>query len=271
MSHNKIFLIKSLCWSGLLLSSTWLVGCGGGDPETTTATASSATPVLGQTPVQRNSLLNKTNITLCADQTRNDLPCNAQALSDLYPLKQDAEVQVGLTPSYTIVQRNQAGCIQDQNSGLVWELKTQDGGLRDVEYGYYWYEPDLRKNGGFAGFEEFFDLGLAPGETCGNHLENCNTAAYLAKLNQQQYCGYSDWRLPTTSELANLVDYGKASPPFVLSPFVVTSDGPYWSASPAASNREFAKVIYFLNGRMTLNEKFYPSSVIAVRGEAIRR
>lgn len=251
---------------GVLLSAL-LVGCGGGDSSSPPA-AQKPAPILNQTPGAVR--LNQTNLSTCATATANNLACTSQQLGELHGLQQDAEVRSGHTANYTVLRRDNQDCIQDQNSDLTWELKTRDGGVREVEFGYYWYEPDLRKNGGFSGYEEYFDFGLAPGETCGNHLENCNTTAYLAKLNQQKYCGYSDWRLPTQAELAGLTDYGKTTPPLVFSPFEVTTEGPYWTASPAASDSEFAKVVNFFTGATALNEKFYPSSVIAVRGDANR-
>lgn len=271
MHQNRATVTQKNALVGVLLSASLLAGCGG-DAEQTTAvtTPQTGTPV-SDTPPAIGSRLNKTNITTCANQTEHQLACTPQALGDLHLLNQDAEVKAGLTPTYVKVSRNSSECVEDQNSGLTWELKTRDGGLRDVEYGYYWYEPDLRKNGGFAGYEEFLDFGLPPGEICGNFLENCNTATYLAKLNQQQYCGYSDWRLPTARELEGIIDYGKASAPFVFAPLDVTVDVPYWTASPAASDSEFAKVFYLATPSNALNEKFYPSGVIAVRGEATRR
>lgn len=70
------------------------------------------------------------------------------------------------------------GCVQDNITGLMWEVKTADGGLRDGSNTY--------TNSGAVGFRN--------------------------SVNSQTLCGYSDWRLPTADELQSLVDYGVAYP-----------------------------------------------------------
>ncbi|MDD5229653.1 MAG: DUF1566 domain-containing protein, partial [Methylococcales bacterium] len=44
-------------------------------------------------------------------------------------------------------------CTKDNKTGLIWEVKTTDGGLRDKDWYYSWYEPDASKNDGFAGYQ----------------------------------------------------------------------------------------------------------------------
>ena len=42
-------------------------------------------------------------------------------------------------------------CVRDNVTGLIWEAKTDDGGLRDKDWTYTWYNPDPATNGGSAG------------------------------------------------------------------------------------------------------------------------
>lgn len=253
-----------ICW-GILGSTLLLAGCGGGSGSGSSQTTTP--PPLTTTP----SVLLQTNINTCATANQNQLLCNAAALEDVFGLKQDGEVKAGRIPNYKIVQRNNQRCIEEATTGLTWELKTSstDDSIHNVDYGVYWYEPDGRKNGGNAGLEHDFNAGFAAGEICGFKLEYCNTHAFIQKLNAQQYCGYSDWRLPSPLELSNLVDYGATEPPLVYDPVVVTVDSFYWTSIPAEvdSGNGAAKAVSFFRGSTTAQEVLYAASVIAVRGK----
>lgn len=251
----------SALWLGIC-GSLLLSGCGGGGG----GSGSSSTPPLQNS---NKSVLLSTNIKTCATADQNNLLCNATALGEFFGLKQDAEVKVGVAPNYRIIQRNNDRCIEEAHTGLTWELKTTDTSIHNVDYGVYWYEPDLRKNGGNAGLEHDFNAEFAAGEICGFHIEYCNTHAFINKLNEQKYCGYSDWRLPSLLELNNLVDYGATTPPLVYAPVVVTMDSFYWTSIPAEvdSGNGAAKAVSFFRGSNVANEVLYAASVIAVRGQ----
>ena len=96
-------------------------------------------------------------------------------------------------------------CVRDNVTGLWWENKTHDGGLRDVSWTYAWYNPELSTNGGYAGYR----LPRTPGFTdnCDPSLEYCSTLDFINAVNSGGLCGYTDWRLPTTDELHSLYDY----------------------------------------------------------------
>ncbi len=88
------------------------------------------------------------------------------------------------------------GCTLDATNNLMWEVKTNDGYLRDKDWTYSWYEPDTKKNPYYRGVEN--------GGVC-KGLNKCNTNAYIKKVNAEKLCGKDTWRLPTKKELENLV------------------------------------------------------------------
>ncbi len=93
-------------------------------------------------------------------------------------------------------------CTKDNKTGLIWEVKTSDGGLHDKDWIYTWYEPDTSKNGGFEGYTDIDSYYVAP--KCSTK-DNCNTYAFTNAVNNQSLCGKNDWRLPTRYELIGLV------------------------------------------------------------------
>jgi hypothetical protein len=78
--------------------------------------------------------------------------------------------------------------------------------------------------------------------------------------------GYSDWRLPSYSELLTLVEYTKYNPAIKTGFKNTATDNYYWSASPSVFNDSNAWVVNFRNGntyRYTKTDKNY---VRCVRG-----
>ncbi len=90
-------------------------------------------------------------------------------------------------------------CTKDNKTGLVWEVKTDDGGLRDKDWVYSWYKPS-GNNGGFAGYTD-----TTNGTPNCSTKDNCNTDAFTNAVNTKGLCGKKDWRMPTKDELMKLV------------------------------------------------------------------
>ncbi len=49
-------------------------------------------------------------------------------------------------------------CTRDNTTGLTWEVKTDDNGLRDKDWTYTWYSTDGTTNGGDAGQQQWVPL-----------------------------------------------------------------------------------------------------------------
>lgn len=138
-------------------------------------------------------------------------------------------------------------CVRDNVTGLVWEVKTADGGLRDGNNHYTWYNPDPKTNGGFPGAET--------GVECGGGIK-CNTDAYTRAVNAARLCGFGDWRLPQRGELRSLVDYSHAGtyrPTIDADYFPNTPPKWHWSASPYTPDREYAWGVSFYDGGDGIN------------------
>jgi len=86
--------------------------------------------------------------------------------------------------------------VRDNVTGLIWEVKTDDGTIHDKDNQYGWDE-----------------LG----------------SAVMAQLNTTKFGGFSDWRVPDIKELASIVNRNTYDPSIEMSyfPNVVLSN--YWS------------------------------------------
>lgn len=142
------------------------------------------------------------------------------------------------------------GCVQDNVTGLMWEVKTADGGLRDWTKTYTNYTLSALKWNGSAYVVPTQAEIDAP----------TNTLGFTNRVNAQGLCGYSDWRLPTADELQSIVDYGVAWPgptldtiwfPNTQSNLILPGTsfgGMYWTTTPSVSDSSNAWIIYFSSG-----------------------
>jgi hypothetical protein len=110
--------------------------------------------------------------------------------------------------------QNDWACTKDNKTGLIWEVKTTDGGLRDMNKTYTNYT---------AEYPKCDDKGKG---YCipGKYGDSTNTDGFINAVNAKTLCGISDWRLPTNEELKGLFNCsdGKYNSDGTC-PFVVTS------------------------------------------------
>jgi hypothetical protein len=174
---------------------------------------------------------------------------------------------------------NDWACTKDNKTGLTWEVKTDDGGLRDKDWYYSWYKPS-GYNGDFAGYT---DINVAFGAPNCSTKDNCNTDAFTNAVNTKGLCGKKDWRMPTKEELMKLVvcsdgkyetDGSCTDALSVVSTTTIninstyfpnTLDYGYWSSSTLANFSSYALSVDFGYGYSFDDEKDFNRFVRLVR------
>ena len=117
-------------------------------------------------------------------------------------------------------------CVRDKVTGAMWEVKTSDGGPRDVNRRF--------KNQGDG----------QPGDA----------SASVQEANAGALCGATDWRLPTRREMESLVDFSVAEggPMVDTAWFPHSAAALHWTASSAKVNggsSTYRWAINFYNGQ----------------------
>jgi alpha-tubulin suppressor-like RCC1 family protein len=144
--------------------------------------------------------------------------------------------------------------VRDNVTGLIWEVKTDDGSIHDKDNTYTWYDSNPETNGGYTG-------------TNGNGTD---TEDFIKSLNESNYGGFSDWRLPSLKELVSIVHHGKHYPATNESYFPKTMSAFYWSSTSDANNTGYAWGVDFNYGLDRYYAKDSSYFVRAVRGGQCR-
>jgi hypothetical protein len=91
--------------------------------------------------------------------------------------------------------------VRDNVKGLIWENKTYDNTIHDGSKTFTWCDTNSETNGGNQG-----TCGTGTGEAA------TDTEAFIKALNDENFGGFSDWRMPTPKELMTIVDLGRQYP-----------------------------------------------------------
>lgn len=155
-------------------------------------------------------------------------------------------------------------CIRDNTSGLLWEIKTNSGGLHDQGDSFSWYDTSNLGSAGQTGYAD------NSGATCSGYIAGdpstyCNTQAYVARVNTDGWCGYQDWRMPTIDELKRIVSLNQTTPALYSGFFPKGTDTAVWSASAVAHYPGFAWHIYLDDGYAHGNDQSGNLPVLLVR------
>ena len=169
-------------------------------------------------------------------------------------------------------------CVLDNRSGLIWEVKTDDGGAHDKDNEYRW------------GGEGVSDMALANYD--GNDESQRKQSRWNGKgkryddwnklitaANSEQLCGFSDWRVPDLYQLASLVrcrggsyknlDDGCSGsyqrPTIDTDYFPNAQSSWFWSSSPNAYGSSYAWIVSFDYGNDSNSNRGNSTSVRLVR------
>ena len=142
-------------------------------------------------------------------------------------------------------------CVKDNHTGLVWEVKTTDGGIHDKGKKYRWGgltaqgRDHLNKEG------EYYDVWA------------WNTL--VEDSNNDGFCGFTTgWRVPNRHELRSIVHLGGTNLTIDTAYFPNTALK-VWSSSPYVSNSKVAWYVSFDYGKTDYLYRMYNLQVRLVR------
>jgi len=120
-------------------------------------------------------------------------------------------------------------CVKDNVTGLVWEVKTNIAGIHNKDNTYQW--------GGLTA------IGRDHPNSLGTYYDGWNEL--VQGSNDNNFCGYNNWRVPTVEELSDLANYGTFGPSLETNYFPNTEPTVYWTSSPRSRVTSNAWNVYF--------------------------
>ncbi len=184
-----------------------------------------------------------TGQTMCYDADNNEVSCDSIVPGDQY-YGQDGHYQPMLPRSFTKLEKNDEELPDD-------ELHEDDGGrwimTRDNVTGLIW---EVKTN---ANKDDKYNWQGAQSQ-------------FIAGLNNDEFGGFENWRLPSRQELASLVNKGDRDPAINTDFFPNTRSSFYWSSTSKVPTTGLSGwIVYFQSGGVIPGDKTKSYYVRAVR------
>ncbi|EGA70178.1 hypothetical protein VISI1226_04150 [Vibrio sinaloensis DSM 21326] len=165
--------------------------------------------------------------------------------------------------------------LRDDPDNYVYPADYQFASLnwQNDSYTYTWYEEDNDLNGGTLGAENMTMPEKVPVDVTCAIAENssgnrrCDTSGYLSQMNRFAVCGFTDWRLPTPTEMKSLISFNADDNDQNNRTFLTfIQDKTYFTSATNAERTGAAWCVNTVTGQAKLCLKGSHNSVIAVSG-----
>ncbi|MCK5829969.1 MAG: DUF1566 domain-containing protein [Methylococcales bacterium] len=139
-------------------------------------------------------------------------------------------------------------CVKDNHTGLIWEIKTDNGSIHDKDNTYRWGGVTALGSGTKGRYYSDWDI-----------LVNGSNAESL--------CGFSNWRVPTSAELGSLVDFSRKDIAIDTDYFSYALPG-VWSSEPyAVDSANLAWIVGFKSGNTGHTQRLKMLQVLLVHSQ----
>ncbi|MCX8520928.1 MAG: DUF1566 domain-containing protein [Rhodoferax sp.] len=138
-------------------------------------------------------------------------------------------------------------CVKNDSTGLVWEGKTVSGTRAGTNT--------------YTNFDATYTGGTAINAST-------NSMGYVNAVNALALCGFTDWRMPTRSELQEILKLQAFGPQIDTTWFPNTQIAGYWTSTPYLATYGHvgnAWSIFFRNGNSTYTDRSSTGAVRLVR------
>jgi PKD repeat protein len=161
--------------------------------------------------------------------------------------------KIGASGETLAFDATQWSCIKDNVTGLMWEYKSNDGGLHDFSNTYTNYDSTVLDQ---------ITTSVAP--TQAQIDAPTNSLGFRNAVNAEGLCGSTDWRVPSSYELQSVANHGPT--PFVDDVlFGINHNNPYLSSSPSPVGTP-SRHRTFQNNFDILQDRSASASLRLVRG-----
>lgn len=92
-------------------------------------------------------------------------------------------------------------CVKDERTGLIWEIKSDD--KQSPSYKFSTFAIDATQGIKVAKIKALNNA------SCNNKngLDSCKVSSYITYLNNKNYCGKNDWKVPSYMDYFNILDF----------------------------------------------------------------